>query len=78
VREPLEWALGHVPGSHYVPLHRMRDVSSVPTAGGEPTTAAACAAGAWAAFAASLLRRAGHSDVVRVTGSGVPDLLFRA
>jgi hydroxyacylglutathione hydrolase len=77
VREPREWALGHVPGSHHVPLHRMRDVSSVPTAGGGRATAVACAAGARAAFAASLLRRAGHSDVVRVTGGGVPDLLSR-
>ena len=74
VREPREWALGHVAGSHHVPLHRMRDIDSVPTAAGGRTTAVACAAGARAAFAASLLRRAGHSDVVRVTGGGVPDL----
>ncbi|MGI9185085.1 MAG: MBL fold metallo-hydrolase [Solirubrobacteraceae bacterium] len=74
VREPREWALGHVAGSHHVPLHRMRDIDSVPTAADGRTTAVACAAGARAAFAASLLRRAGHSDVVRVTGGGVPDL----
>ncbi|HEY5188506.1 MAG TPA: rhodanese-like domain-containing protein [Solirubrobacteraceae bacterium] len=74
VREPSEWARGHVPGSHHVPLHRMRDIESVPTAADGRTTAVACAAGARAAFAASLLRRAGHDDVVRVTGGGVPDL----
>ena len=74
VREPREWALGHVAGSHHVPLHRMRDIESVPTATGGRTTAVACAAGARAAFAASLLRRAGRRDVVRVTGGGVPDL----
>ena len=34
----------------------------------------ACAAGARAAFAASLLRRAGRPDVVRVAGGGIPDL----
>jgi hydroxyacylglutathione hydrolase len=74
VREPREWALGHVAGSHHVPLHRMRDIESVPAATGGRTTAVACAAGARAAFAASLLRRAGRRDVVRVTGGGVPDL----
>jgi hypothetical protein len=34
----------------------------------------ACAAGMRAAFAASLLRRAGREDVVRVAGGGVGDL----
>ncbi|MGH2866976.1 MAG: MBL fold metallo-hydrolase, partial [Solirubrobacteraceae bacterium] len=77
VREPREWALGHVAGSHHVPLHRMRDIGSVPTAADGRTTAVACAAGARAAFAASLLRRAGRGDVVRVTGGGVPDLSSR-
>jgi rhodanese-related sulfurtransferase len=37
-------------------------------------TAVACAAGARAAFAASLLRRVGHDDVVRVAGGGIGDL----
>jgi rhodanese-related sulfurtransferase len=49
-------------------------VSSVPVARDGRTTAVACAAGVRAAFAASLLRRAGRRDVVRVTGGGIADL----
>jgi hydroxyacylglutathione hydrolase len=74
VREAPEWITGHVPGSHHVPLHRLRDISSVPLPDPGRTTAVACAAGIRAAFAASLLRRAGRPDVVRVSGGGVPDL----
>jgi hydroxyacylglutathione hydrolase len=76
VRERSEWVDGHVRGSHHVPLHCLRDVETVqlefPQNG--RTTAVACAAGARAAFAASLLRRAGRQDVVRVAGGGVGDL----
>ncbi len=74
VRELPEWITGHVAGSHHVPLHRLRDVSSVPVAPNGRTTAVACAAGMRAAFAASLLRRAGRRDVVRVAGGGIGDL----
>jgi hydroxyacylglutathione hydrolase len=74
VRELPEWMSGHVAGSHHVPLHRLRDVSSVPVARDGRTTAVACAAGMRAAFAASLLRRAGRLDVVRVAGGGIGDL----
>lgn len=74
VREPDEWVTGHVPGSSHVPLSRLRDVQSIAPAGDGRTTAVACAAGARAAFAASLLRRAGRDRVVRVSGGGVPDL----
>jgi hydroxyacylglutathione hydrolase len=74
VREPQEWALGHIPGSMNVPLHRLRDISAEVLPDGGRTTAVACAAGARAAFAASLLRRLGRPDVVRVSGGGVPDL----
>lgn len=73
VREPSEWAAGHIPGSHHVPLHRLRDIESVPTTHNGRTTVVACAAGARAAFAASLMRRAGR-DAVRLAGGGVPDL----
>ena len=41
------------------------------------TTAAACAVSVRVAFAASLLRRAGHGDVVRIAGGGVPNLTAR-
>jgi hydroxyacylglutathione hydrolase len=74
VREPGEWVAGHVPGSLHVPLHRLREVQSIVLPHQGRTTAVACAAGMRAAFAASLLRRAGRRDVVRVAGGGVTDL----
>ena len=77
VRELGEWLAGHVAGSHHVPLNRLGDVDSVPTAADGRVTAVACAAGVRAAFAASLLRRAGRPDVVRVAGGGIPDLSSR-
>ena len=72
VRDDDEWVAGHVPGSHHLPLYRMADLGQLPN--GRRTTAVACMAGARAAFAASLLRRAGRRDVVRIDGGGVPDL----
>ncbi len=74
VREAREWASGHIRGSHHLPLNRLRDPDAVRLPDNGRTTAVACAAGARAAFAASLLRRAGRRDVVRVCGGGVPDL----
>jgi glyoxylase-like metal-dependent hydrolase (beta-lactamase superfamily II)/rhodanese-related sulfurtransferase len=74
VRERSEWESGHVRGSHHVPLHRLREIDSVPVSDDGRTTVVACAAGARAAFAASLLRRAGRTHVIRVAGGGVPDL----
>ncbi len=74
VREPDEWVQGHVPGSVNVPLHRLRDVASAGIPDRGRPTAVACAAGMRAAFAASLLRRAGRRDVVRLSGGGVPGL----
>jgi hydroxyacylglutathione hydrolase len=77
VREQREWDTGHIAGSHHVPLNALRDVSSVPASAPGRTTAVACAAGVRAAFAASLLRRAGRPGVVRVAGGGIPDLSAR-
>jgi hydroxyacylglutathione hydrolase len=74
VREVPEWVTGHVEGSYHVPLHRLRDIPSVGLPHNGKPMAVACAAGIRAAFAASLLRRAGIHDVVRVAGGGVPDL----
>jgi glyoxylase-like metal-dependent hydrolase (beta-lactamase superfamily II)/rhodanese-related sulfurtransferase len=74
VRELPEWLAGHVRGSHHVPLHRVREVAAVPAAPVGRPTAVACAGGARAAFAASLLRRAGRPDVIRVAGGGIEDL----
>jgi glyoxylase-like metal-dependent hydrolase (beta-lactamase superfamily II)/rhodanese-related sulfurtransferase len=73
VRELGEWLGGHVDGSHHVPLHRIRELAALPEADGR-VTAVACAAGVRAAFAASLLRRAGRNDVIRVAGGGIGDL----
>ena len=77
VRELPEWLAGHVPGSHHVPLHRVAEVGTVLGGPAERPTAVACAAGARAAFAASLLRRAGRPGVVRVAGGGIGDLASR-
>jgi glyoxylase-like metal-dependent hydrolase (beta-lactamase superfamily II)/rhodanese-related sulfurtransferase len=77
VREQPEWVSGHIRGSHHVPLNRLRDVTSVPLPDNGRPTAVACALGIRAAFAASLFRRAGRRDVVRVAGGGVPDLSTR-
>jgi hydroxyacylglutathione hydrolase len=74
VREGAEWVTGHVPGSHHMPLQSFRAGRPFELPERGRTTAVACAAGIRAAFAASLLRRAGRQDVVRVAGGGVPDL----
>jgi hydroxyacylglutathione hydrolase len=74
VREASEWEAGHIDGSHHVPLYRLRDVKAIAIPERGVPTAVACAAGVRAAFAASLLRRAGRSHVVRVAGGGIGDL----
>ena len=73
-RERDEWLAGHVRGSVHLPLVRLPEISSLPQPPAGQVTAVACAAGARAAFAASLLRRAGHGEVVRVVGGGIGDL----
>jgi rhodanese-related sulfurtransferase len=77
VRERPEWLAGHVGGSTHLPLARLGDVATLPAGPAGRVTAVACAAGARAAFAASLLRRAGRTDVVRVAGGGIGDLPAR-
>jgi hydroxyacylglutathione hydrolase len=77
VREPAEWRAGHVAGSLHVPLGGLPQLDALPAAGEGQVTAVACAAGVRAAFAASLLRRAGRRDVVRIAGGGIPDLADR-
>lgn len=74
VREQPEWDDGHVRGSHHVPLHRLRDGRSIMLPDSGHSTAVACAGGMRAAFAASLLRRAGRQDVIRVADGGIADL----
>ena len=53
-------------GSMNLPLHRLREVAPQDLPDDGRATAVACAAGARAAFAASLLRRSGRPDVVRI------------
>jgi hydroxyacylglutathione hydrolase len=74
VRDGSEWAAGHVHGSLHVPLHRLRDAHSLELPHRGRTLAVACAGGMRAAFAASVLRRVGHADVVRVAPGGIADL----
>ncbi len=74
VREGPEWRAGHVPGSVHMPLRSFRADGPLELPDSPLVTAVACAAGVRAAFAASLLRRAGRHPVVRVAGGGIPDL----
>jgi len=74
VRERDEWQAGHVSGSIHLPLGRLGDGRGVQAPETAGAVAVACAAGVRAAFAASLLRRGGWRDVVRVAGGGVGDL----
>jgi rhodanese-related sulfurtransferase len=76
VREGDEWRAGHVHGSLHIPYHELRDgVPAELTAvlDGKPL-AVACSAGNRSAIAASLLERAGVSDVIRVADGGIADL----
>jgi hydroxyacylglutathione hydrolase len=73
VREDGEWLEGHVAGSHHVPLHHIAELGALPPSVGR-VTAVSCAAGVRAAFAASLLRRTGRDDVIRIAGGGIGDL----
>jgi hydroxyacylglutathione hydrolase len=77
VRERDEWLAGHVDGSTHLPLARLADVAALPGGRAGQVTAVACAAGVRAAFAASLMRRAGRTEVVRVAGGGIGDLPAR-
>jgi hydroxyacylglutathione hydrolase len=74
VREPSEWVAGHVPGSIHMPLGRLGDGRHIDVPDPHGTVAVACAAGVRAAFAASLLRRGGWEEVVRVADGGVGNL----
>jgi rhodanese-related sulfurtransferase len=74
VRERNEWDAGHVSGSIHLPLGRLGNGRDLHVATPAGTIAVACAAGARAAFAASLLRRGGWGGVIRVAGGGVGGL----
>jgi len=74
VRDPSEWRQGHVSGSTHLPLGRLGNGRGLDPPATDATIAVACAAGIRAAFAASLLRRGGWQDVVRVSGGGIGSL----
>jgi hydroxyacylglutathione hydrolase len=74
VREDNEWREGHVEGSIHLPLIELGSGRDLPAPQGPGPIAVACAAGARAAFAASLLRRGGWHEVVRVSDGGVGGL----
>jgi glyoxylase-like metal-dependent hydrolase (beta-lactamase superfamily II)/rhodanese-related sulfurtransferase len=74
VRERDEWRRGHLRGSRSVPLHRLADPDAIASSRTVGSLAVACAGGARAAFAASVIRRSGHAEVIRVAGGGIGDL----
>ena len=74
VRDTPEWRCGHVRGSIHLPLASLGNGRDLDVSAPSGTVAVACAAGVRAAFAASLLRRAGWSEVIRVAGGGVGGL----
>jgi hydroxyacylglutathione hydrolase len=74
VREPGEWATGHVQGSYSLPLHRLEGPDAIMLHGATGPLAVACAGGMRAAFAASVIRRRARSEVIRVAGGGVGHL----
>ncbi|WP_046469240.1 MBL fold metallo-hydrolase [Allosalinactinospora lopnorensis] len=66
VRQPNEWAAGHAPGAAYITGAELPDrLGEVPD--GKPV-AVACGSGYRSSVAASLLARAGRTDVLNVTG----------
>jgi glyoxylase-like metal-dependent hydrolase (beta-lactamase superfamily II)/rhodanese-related sulfurtransferase len=69
VRERTEWDAGHIPGSLHVPYHDLHDVPGGLDAG--RPVAVICASGQRSAIGASLLRRAGASEVLHVVDGGV-------
>ncbi len=64
VREPLEWATGHVPGALLVPLGALRE--ALPTLPRDRTLIAICEAGVRSCTAASIIAAAGFADVAHV------------
>jgi hydroxyacylglutathione hydrolase len=74
VRDDDEWEEGHVGGSFHVPYHELRDGVPPELRNGGPPLAVACSVGNRSSIAASLLKRAGVTDVLHVVDGGVSDL----
>jgi hydroxyacylglutathione hydrolase len=73
-RDDDEWLEGHVPGSVHLPL---RSLAGPPAHLPSAPVVCACGDGRRAATAASVLRCAGHDNVWRIAGAGLPYLLSR-
>jgi hydroxyacylglutathione hydrolase len=74
VRDDDEWEEGHVGGSFHIPYHELRDGVPPELRNGGPPLAVACSVGNRSSIAASLLKRAGVTDVLHVVDGGVSDL----
>lgn len=66
VREPTEWAAGHIPGAHHVPLGRLAE--ALPSLPRGRTLVLHCQAGARSAIACSVAHRAGVTGVANLAG----------
>jgi molybdopterin/thiamine biosynthesis adenylyltransferase/rhodanese-related sulfurtransferase len=66
VREPYEWAIGHIPGARLVPLAQIAE--EIPRLDKRRETILYCKVGARSAFAAQQLANAGVADVRNLTG----------
>jgi sulfur-carrier protein adenylyltransferase/sulfurtransferase len=66
VREPYEWAIGHIPGARLVPLDRIAE--EIPRLDKRRETILYCKVGARSAYAAQQLARAGVADVRNLAG----------
>ena len=66
VREPFEWALGHIPGARLVPLNRIAD--EIPRLDKRRETVLYCKVGVRSRFAAEQLADAGLSEVRNLAG----------
>jgi len=65
VREDSEWASGHIPRAVHVPFHQVKqNLDRLP----DGRLAVVCGSGIRSSIAASLLRRAGRTDVANVAG----------
>lgn len=66
VREPSEWAEGHVPGARHIPMREVtRRIAEVPR---DRPVAVVCAGGARSSLVASVLRAHGHGELLNVWG----------
>jgi hydroxyacylglutathione hydrolase len=75
VRDPSEWRVAHLDGARNLPLSELLD-GRTNDLGLDPEVhyAVACAGGARAALATTIVRRAGHAQVTRMSG-GIAELL---